>query len=81
MEPSVLKEIKKVKQRFNQSEIMTLNVEEEKKEEEEEKEEVEEKSEIKDQKKKWKSKKVEFLVQTKKNRGKERKIKDMEIQI
>ena len=40
MEPSVLKEIKKVKQRFNQSEIMTLNVEEEKKEEEEEKEEV-----------------------------------------
>ena len=27
MEPSVLKEIKKVKQRFNQSEIMTLNVE------------------------------------------------------
>jgi tRNA-binding EMAP/Myf-like protein len=76
MEPSVLKEIKKVKQRFNQSEIMTLNVEEEKKEEEEEKEEVEEKSEIKDQKKKNENqKKVEFLVQTKKNRGKERKNK------
>ena len=76
MEPSVLKEIKKVKQRFNQSEIMTLNVEEEKKEEEEDKEEVEEKSEIKDQKKKNENqKKVEFLVQTKKNRGKERKNK------
>ena len=75
MEPSVLKEIKKVKQRFNQSEIMTLNVEEEKKEEEE-KEEVEEKSEIKDQKKKNENqKKVEFLVQTKKKRGKERKNK------
>ena len=80
MKTKVLKKNKKDKQNLEQSEMITLNSDDEEKgEEEEEKEEDEGKSkesEIKDQNEKNENKKkVEFLVKTKKKRGKERKNK------
>ena len=74
IELRVLKKNRKNKQRFNQTEIMTLNREEE--EEKEGEEEKKKEAKNKEQKEKNKNqKKVEFLVKTNKNRGKERKSK------
>ena len=74
IELRVLKKNRKNKQRFNQTEIMTLNSEEE--EEKEGEEEKRKEAKTKEQKEKNKNqKKVEFLVKTNKSRGKERKNK------
>ena len=67
LEPMVFNKNKNDKQRFNPSEIITSNNEEEKKIQE---------SKIKDQMEKYGNpKKVEFQIDKKKNRGKERKSK------
>jgi hypothetical protein len=67
LEPMVFNKNKNDKQRFNPSEIITSNNEEEKKIQE---------SKIKDQmEKNGNPKKVEFQIEKKKNRGKERKSK------